>query len=183
MRVLLAEDEPEMVSALRAALIRHDMIVDRAPSLAEAKATLAEGVHGAVLLDRQLPDGDGLSLIPILRASGNAVPVLVLTARGDLVDRVAGLDNGADDYLGKPFAFEESAGAIARALLRRPAYVQSDIVRWPGFRSTSAVQRGERRGKPLEMPRRETSGARGAGAAHGPHGAALLPDGSWPGPG
>ncbi|MDQ0470552.1 response regulator transcription factor [Labrys wisconsinensis] len=154
MRVLLVEDEPEMVSALRAALIRHDMIVDRAPSLAEAKATLAEGVHDAVLLDRQLPDGDGLSLIPILRASGNAVPVLVLTARGDLVDRVAGLDNGADDYLGKPFAFEELLARL-RALLRRPAHVQSDIVRVARLSFDFGHSEVSVEGKPLEMPRRE----------------------------
>uniref|UniRef100_UPI0013DB8780 response regulator n=1 Tax=Stenotrophomonas maltophilia TaxID=40324 RepID=UPI0013DB8780 len=69
------------------------------------------------VLDRQLPDGDGLSLIPKLRASGNLVPVLVLTARGELNDRVAGLDKGADDYLAKPFAFEELLARL-RALLR-----------------------------------------------------------------
>ncbi|MBS1166427.1 MAG: DNA-binding response regulator [Proteobacteria bacterium] len=80
------------------------------------------------MLDRQLPDGDGLSLIPKLRARGNLVPVLVLTVRGDLADRVAGLDQGADDYLAKPFALEEFLARL-RALLRRPANMQSDIVR------------------------------------------------------
>ncbi len=81
-----------------------------------------------VLLDRQLPDGDGLALLPKLRAGGNAVPVLVLMARGDMVDRVIGLDHGADDYLAKPFAFEELL-AWLRALLRRSPNIQSDIVR------------------------------------------------------
>lgn len=128
MRVLLVEDEPEMASALRAALTRHDMIVDHAPNLFEAEAIASQCSYDAVVLDRQLPDGDGLSLIPKLRARGNLVPVLVLTVRGDLADRVSGLDSGADDYLAKPFAFEEFLARL-RALLRRPANVQSDIVR------------------------------------------------------
>jgi len=128
MRVLLVEDEPEMASALRAALTRHDMIVDHAPNLSEAEAIAALGGYDALVLDRQLPDGDGLSLIPKLRARGNLVPVLVLTVRGDLADRVAGLDQGADDYLAKPFALEEFLARL-RALLRRPANMQSDIVR------------------------------------------------------
>lgn len=128
MRVLLVEDEPEMASALRAALTRHDMIVDHASDLAEAEAMAALGSYDAMVLDRQLPDGDGLALIPKLRARGSLVPVLVLTARSDLADRVAGLDRGADDYLAKPFAFEELLARL-RALLRRPANLQSDVVR------------------------------------------------------
>lgn len=128
MRVLLVEDEPEMASALRAALTRHDMIVDHAPNLFEAEAIAALGSYDALVLDRQLPDGDGLTLIPKLRAHGNLVPVLVLTVRGDLADRVSGLDLGADDYLAKPFAFEEFLARL-RALLRRPANLQSHVVR------------------------------------------------------
>lgn len=128
MRILLVEDEPEMVAALCSALARHDLLVDHAANLAQAGAMAIEEVYDAIVLDRQLPDGDGLSLIPKLRARGSAVPILVLTARGDLADRVAGLDHGADDYLGKPFALEELLARL-RALLRRPAQVQSDIVR------------------------------------------------------
>ncbi|MBN9084355.1 MAG: DNA-binding response regulator [Rhizobiales bacterium 62-17] len=154
MRVLLVEDEPEMVSALRAALTRHDMVVDHAPNLIEAEASLAEGVHDVVLLDRQLPDGDGLSLIPTLRAGGNRVPVLVLTARGDLVDRVVGLDSGADDYLGKPFALEELLARL-RALLRRPAHLQSDIVRAGRLAFDFVHREASVDGHPLDMPRRE----------------------------
>jgi DNA-binding response OmpR family regulator len=101
-----------------------------------------------------LPDGDGLSLIPKLRASGNIVPVLVLTARGDLADRVAGLDNGADDYLAKPFAFEELLARL-RALLRRPAHVQSDIVRVGRVAFDFVHREASIGGTPLEMPRRE----------------------------
>jgi DNA-binding response OmpR family regulator len=154
MRVLLVEDQLEMVAALRAALTRHDMIVDHALNLSEAEVIAADGNYDAVVLDRQLPDGDGLSLIPKLRASGNVVPVLVLTARGDLVDRVAGLDNGADDYLAKPFAFEELLARL-RALLRRPAGVQSDIVRVGRISFDFTHREASIEGKALEMPRRE----------------------------
>jgi len=154
MRVLLVEDHQEMVAALRAALTRHDMIVDHAFNLSEAEVIAADGNYDAVVLDRQLPDGDGLSLIPKLRASGNVVPVLVLTARGDLADRVAGLDNGADDYLAKPFAFEELLARL-RALSRRPAGVQSDIVQVGRISFDFTHREASIEGKALEMPRRE----------------------------
>jgi len=154
MRVLLVEDQLEMVAALRAAFTRHDIIADHASNLSEAEAIVAEGNYDAVVLDRQLPDGDGLSLIPKLRAGGNIVPVLVLTARGDLADRVAGLDKGADDYLAKPFAFEELLARL-RALLRRPANVQSDIVRVGRILFDFTHREASIEGRPLEMPRRE----------------------------
>jgi DNA-binding response OmpR family regulator len=154
MRVLLVEDQIEMVSALRAALTRHDMVVDHAADLADAEAVAADCAHDAVLLDRRLPDGDGLSLIPKLRARGNVVPVLVLTARGELADRIAGLDGGADDYLAKPFAFEELLARL-RALLRRPAQLRSDIVRAGRVAFDFAHREASAAGKPLEIPRRE----------------------------
>src|SRR4051794_3475294 len=107
MRILLVEDEPAMVSALRAALKRHDMVVDHAGTLLEAEGFVAVDCHGGILGDRQLADGDGLSVVARLRSARNTTHVLVLTARGDASDKVDGLDMGADDYLAKPFAFEE----------------------------------------------------------------------------
>ncbi|MGY3441834.1 MULTISPECIES: response regulator transcription factor [unclassified Bradyrhizobium] len=154
MRVLLVEDQPDMVAALRAALARHDMLVDHAPDLLEAEAIAAAGSYDAIVLDRQLPDGDGLTLIPKLRASGNAVPVLVLTARGELADRISGLDSGADDYLGKPFAFEELLARL-RALLRRPANVQQHAVRIGRLSFDFTHREASVDGRALEMPRRE----------------------------
>lgn len=154
MRVLLVEDEPEMASALRSALTRHDMIVDHAPNLFEAEAIAAACSYDAMVLDRQLPDGDGLSLIAKLRARGNLVPVLVLTARGDLTDRVAGLDQGADDYLAKPFAFEEFVARL-RALLRRPATVQSDVVKAGRLSFDIMNREASIAGEVLDLTRRE----------------------------
>ncbi|WP_315700953.1 MULTISPECIES: response regulator transcription factor [unclassified Bradyrhizobium] len=154
MRVLLVEDEPEMVSALRAALMRHDMIVDHAPSLFEAEEIAAACSYDVLVLDRQLPDGDGLTLIPKLRAQGNVVPVLVLTVRGDLADRVAGLDRGADDYLAKPFAFEEFLARL-RALLRRPANVQSDVFRVGRLSFDFMNREASIEGRVIDLTRRE----------------------------
>lgn len=117
MRLLLVEDEPEMAAALSVALGRYDMILDHAPSLDHAIAAMANQVHDAVILDRQLRDGDGLTLIPRVRALKSGIPVIVLTARGAVDERVKGLDMGADDYLAKPFAVEELLARL-RALIR-----------------------------------------------------------------
>ncbi|MEI5681646.1 response regulator transcription factor [Mesorhizobium sp. CGMCC 1.15528] len=154
MRILLVEDEPEMVSALRAALKRHDMVMDHAGSLKAAEGFVAIDTYDAILLDRRLPDGDGLSLVSKLRAEKNATPVLVLTALGDLADKVAGLDLGADDYLAKPFAFEELLARL-RALLRRPATVQAQTFRAGHVAFDVGHREASIRGEPLTLPRRE----------------------------
>jgi DNA-binding response OmpR family regulator len=154
MRILLVEDEVEMAAALASALKRYDMVVDRVQNLAEAEEAIAADVHGAVLLDRQLPDGDGLTLIPKLRARAEGVPIIVLTARGDLADRIAGLDGGADDYLAKPFAVEELLARL-RAVLRRPVGLQSDVVRAGRLAFDFGHREASVDGTPLELPRRE----------------------------
>lgn len=153
MRILLVEDEKEMAAALGAALRGHDMVVDHVASLADAEDAISD-VHGAVLLDRRLPDGDGLSLIPKLRARAGGVPIIVLTARGDLADRIAGLDSGADDYLAKPFAVEELLARL-RAVLRRPAGVQPDLVRAGRLSFDLTHREASVDGKPFDLPRRE----------------------------
>ncbi len=154
MRVLLVEDEKELAGALRTALSNHRMIADHARDLAEAALILNDAVYDVIVLDRKLPDGDGLSLIPVIRARGNTVPVLMLTALDDLADRVAGLDRGADDYIGKPFAFEELLARL-RALARRPAPVQSDVVTVGRLSFDLAHCEASVAGVPLKMPRRE----------------------------
>jgi DNA-binding response OmpR family regulator len=153
MRILLVEDEAEMADALASALKRYDMVVDHAPTLAEAEEAISADVH-AVLLDRQLPDGDGLTLIPKLRARADGVPIIVLTARGELADRVAGLDCGADDYLAKPFAVEELLARL-RAVLRRPAGMQPDIMHAGRIAFDFGHREASIDGAPLELPRRE----------------------------
>ena len=154
MRILLVEDEAEMAVALASALKRYDMVVDHVPTLAEAEEAISSDVHAAVLLDRQLPDGDGLSLIPKLRARADGVPIVVLTARGELADRITGLDSGADDYLAKPFAVEELLARL-RAVLRRPAGLTPDVIRAGRLTFDVGHREASIDGQPFELPRRE----------------------------
>jgi len=154
MRILLVEDDPEMAAALSTALKGYNMVVDRVPTLAGAEETISSDLHRAVLLDRQLPDGDGLALIPKLRSKADGVPIIVLTARGDVADRVDGLDRGADDYLAKPFAIEELLARL-RAVLRRPSGLQPDDVTAGRLTFDFAHREASVDGSVLNLPRRE----------------------------
>jgi DNA-binding response OmpR family regulator len=118
-RLLVVEDEARIVEILRSALARHGFAVDSVRLCAEAREALGTNPYDAAILDLGLPDGDGLKILKDIRAQGNSVPVLVLTARDAVDQRVAGLDSGADDYLVKPFAISEVIARV-KALLRRP---------------------------------------------------------------
>ncbi|MBA3676850.1 MAG: response regulator transcription factor [Sphingosinicella sp.] len=118
MRVLLVEDEPELGATVVARLSAAGFVVDHFTCLGDAIEAVLSAQYRAVLLDRRLPDGDGLSLIAVLKTRPSPPPVLILTALDDVPDRVAGLDAGAEDYLIKPFAFEELLARL-RVLLRR----------------------------------------------------------------
>jgi two-component system OmpR family response regulator len=120
MRVLVVEDEPKMAALIKRVLVAERHVVDVAPDGVSAVALAETGPHDVIVLDRGLPDIDGMTVMRLLRAKGVATPVLMLTALGGIDDRVAGLDAGADDYLAKPFAFSELLARI-RALGRRPA--------------------------------------------------------------
>ncbi|QGM44344.1 response regulator transcription factor [Methylocystis heyeri] len=119
MRILLVEDEPDMARLVRALVSGAGFVVDHAGGLGEAHEAARQYNYDLLLLDRRLPDGDGLSLLPIVRAMSPGVRVMMLTALDELNDRVMGLDAGADDYLTKPFQGEELIARI-RACLRRP---------------------------------------------------------------
>lgn len=127
MRVLIVEDETEFANALRVALERERFVVDQADRISMAQEAAMSGSYDLVLLDRTLPDGDGLSLLPVLRETHPGLPVIVLSARGEVTDRIAGLDNGADDYLIKPFDVDEMLARI-RAVRRRPADLVSEEI-------------------------------------------------------
>lgn len=154
MRILLVEDELELAETLRAALVRERHVVDHADRITTAKEASALAAFDLVLLDRTLPDGDGLSLVPALRAEKPGLPIIILSARGEVADRVAGLDEGADDYLIKPFSLDELLARI-RAVRRRPIEMAGEEIRagllvFDLFSEEAAVG-----GLGLELPRRE----------------------------
>ncbi len=118
MRLLLAEDEKELSKALVAILKHNHYSVDAVYNGKEALDYLAVGDYDGVLLDIMMPEIDGITVLKTIRAAGNKVPVLLLTAKSEIDDRVEGLDSGADDYLTKPFAMRELLARI-RAITRR----------------------------------------------------------------
>lgn len=120
MRVLLLEDDLQLGKALTKALTQEGFAPQWLRRVQEARSLLEYETFAAALLDIGLPDGSGLDLLQWLRTRGNALPVLLLTARDAVEDRVRGLDAGADDYLPKPFAIPELVSRI-RALVRRSA--------------------------------------------------------------
>ncbi|WP_108398367.1 response regulator transcription factor [Devosia submarina] len=154
MRILLVEDEMDMARALTAGLSRQDVVVDHAPTLEIAEEAVRSGVHDAVLLDRKLPDGDGLSLIPKIRSSHPGLPIIVLSALGSSDQRIAGLDSGADDYLPKPFSIDELLARL-RAVLRRPAQMGASLVSVGNLKFNLTERVASVDGVPLDLTRRE----------------------------
>jgi two-component system response regulator QseB len=118
MRLLIVEDDLELAAAVRAGLDRRGLPSDYASSLGDADQMLRAMAYSAVVLDLGLSDGNGLDLLHRVRSEQRDLPILILTARGDIEDRLAGLNAGGDDYLVKPFNMDELAARL-RALLRR----------------------------------------------------------------
>jgi DNA-binding response OmpR family regulator len=125
MRVLVVDDEPRMAAAIARVLVSERYVVDVAHDGVSALALASDQAPDLIVLDRLLPDLDGLEVIRLLRSRGNTTPVLMLTALGTLEHRVGGLDAGADDYLAKPFAFSELLARL-RALGRRVPELSMD---------------------------------------------------------
>ena len=153
-RVLVVEDEDEIADFLVRGLREEGFTVEHAADAESAGHWLAVAEWDLVLLDRSLPDGDGLATLRRHREAGGDVPVLVLTARDSVGDRVRGLDSGADDYLCKPFAFEELLARL-RALLRRPRGTAGTSLSSGDIRVDLATHRVERGGKPVELTAKE----------------------------
>jgi two-component system response regulator QseB len=154
MRILVVEDDPVLQDGLSVGLGMHGFTAEIVGTCTDALAALQTTAFDAVVLDVMLPDGSGFDVLRTLRSRNDAVPVLLLTARDTVADRIRGLDDGADDYLGKPFDLDEVAARL-RALRRRavgratPAIVWQDIVLDPQRQSASMG------GMPINLSRRE----------------------------
>lgn len=127
-RILIVEDETKLAEAVKQGLVEDGFAVDLAGSAEDAEKIIARAALDLIVLDLGLPGKSGLDLLREMRAAGNNTPVLILTARGSLDERVAGLDSGGDDYLVKPFAFAELVARI-KALARRPRTPASPLLK------------------------------------------------------
>jgi two-component system response regulator QseB len=152
--VLIVEDDAMLRDGLSVGLRLAGFSTEAVEDCADARQALAAGGFQAAVLDLMLPDGSGLDLLAELRARGDALPVLLLTARDRTADKVAGLDAGADDYLGKPFELDELAARL-RALVRRGGGRAEAQMEWNGLRLDPARMRGTRDGREIGFSPRE----------------------------
>jgi two-component system response regulator MprA len=157
MRVLVVDDERAVRDSLRRALELEGYDVELAADGEEALGRLAQnGEPDAVVLDILMPRMDGLEVCRRLRREGHRLPVLMLTARDEVENRVAGLDAGADDYVTKPFALEELLARL-RALLRRTTSGSGEVLRFADLELDPKTREVRRAGEPIELTRTEFS--------------------------
>jgi two-component system OmpR family response regulator len=156
MRLLLVEDERDLRRALTRALIEEDFAVDESPDGEDGLFRAVEIDYDAIILDLMLPRLDGLQVLDGIRRAGRKTPVLLLTARDAIEDRVGGLNRGADDYLTKPFAVTELVARV-RALIRRAAQQPAPAVTIGDLEVDLAARRVHRRGQEVELTGREYS--------------------------
>lgn len=153
MRILVVEDEAKVASFIRRGLAEEGYAVDVFRDGLEALGAALSADYDLILLDLILPGLDGWDVLARYRREGGAAPVLVLTARDRVEDKVKGLDAGADDYLTKPFAFAELLARV-RALLRRRAE-RTPVLKWMDLELDPSTRRVRRSGKPIDLSPRE----------------------------
>ncbi len=154
MRLLVVEDDEVLSDGLKVGLNMLGFTVDAVGCVADACEAVAVNRFDAIVLDLMLPDGSGLDVLAGLRASGGRAPVLLLTARDEVGDRIAGLDAGADDYLGKPFDLDELAARL-RAIIRRAQGRAESRPQWRGVTLDPARMSAEQDGRTVPLSRRE----------------------------
>jgi two-component system response regulator QseB len=154
MRILLVEDDSVLLDGLRVGLGLHGFTVDGVASCEDARAALHASSFDAIILDLMLPDGSGLDILRELRNRQDPTPILLLTAKDTVADRIGGLDSGADDYLGKPFDLDEVAARL-RAISRRAAGRASPTLTWNGIKLDPVQRTAEVDGEPVALSRRE----------------------------
>ena len=156
MRLLVVDDEQTLVEQLQAAFERERYLVETAFDGEEALDKLANGPVDLILLDIMLPRLDGLSVLRAIRKNGLTTPVLMLTAKGDIDDKIAGLDLGADDYLAKPFSLAELMARV-RALLRRRGDQKDTLLQAGDLTLDTKTREVSRGGTAVELTAREFS--------------------------
>lgn len=154
MRVLIVEDDESLADGLSVGLRLSGFTPETVTTLADAHAAVAQGGFAAIVLDIMLPDGTGLEYLSSLRSQGDKTPVLLLTALDQVHDRVAGLDIGADDYLGKPFDLAEVSARL-RAIVRRAEGRADAEIEWNGLAFDPARMSGQRAGQQIQFSPRE----------------------------
>lgn len=154
MRVLLVEDQATLLKALRQGLEEEGFAVDTAADGDDADIKANTTSYDVIILDIMLPKVDGLTLLKRWRAKGLSTHILMLTAKGTLDDRVAGLDQGADDYLAKPFELDELLARV-RALVRRSHQVKNPVLRAYDLVVDTAARQVERAGQKIHLTPRE----------------------------
>jgi len=153
-RILVVDDDPKITSFLRRALALEGYDVNVTNQPAESLRILAEQPPDMIILDVMMPGIDGLELCRRIRAAGDSLPILMLTARDALSDRVRGLDVGADDYLVKPFALEELAARV-RALLRRGNNGRASVLSFADVVIDTGAREVRRSGREIELTAKE----------------------------
>jgi len=154
MKVLIVEDQERLGGFLEQGLKEYAYTVEWARSCATARDALAETTFDVILLDLGLPDGDGIDLLRQWRSAGFNEPVLILSARDSVADRIKGLDVGADDYLPKPFSFEELLARV-RSLVRRQSVVKQVVLEHRGIKVDLISHTVQLNGQPLDLTSRE----------------------------
>ncbi|EKS29638.1 response regulator transcription factor [Afipia felis] len=156
MRLLIVEDNVELAGLLAKGLRAVGYETDVLSTIDDASTALRTTFYAALILDLGLPDGDGLTLLREIRHRNIPIPVLVLTARGGLQDRVHGLRSGADDYLVKPFALEELVARL-EAQLRRPGHLLGGVLRIANLEFDTGNRQASINGQPQLLSSRETA--------------------------
>ncbi|WP_458120704.1 response regulator transcription factor [Paenibacillus sp. Z6-24] len=156
MRILIVEDELHLAEALMQILKKHNYSVDAVHDGRTGLDYAQSGIYDLLLLDIMMPEMDGISMLKTLRSQGDATPVILLTAKGEISDKVTGLDYGADDYIAKPFSSEELMARIRAALRRKGEVVPEDGLKYGELELNTSTLKLTVRGKEMKLNLKES---------------------------
>jgi len=154
MKILVVEDTEKLAKYIKQMFEEETYVVDVVGDGITAERRIMDGSYDVVVLDLMLPEQDGVTTCQVVRAAGNVTPILMLTARGEVEDKIIGLDSGADDYLIKPFAMDELLARV-RALLRRPSGSVPDVLQVQDVILLSQTHEVNVSGRPLGLTLKE----------------------------